>query len=78
VKLEVHAKDVVHDWWVPSLGPKIDAIPGQTTTTWFEANEPGTYHGQCAEFCGVGHSTMAITVKVVSAAEWESFAGGLK
>ena len=78
VKLEVHSKDVAHDWWVPSLGPKIDAIPGQTTTTWFQADHVGTYIGQCAEFCGVGHSTMAITVKVVSAAEWQSFAGGLK
>jgi cytochrome c oxidase subunit 2 len=78
VKLEVRARDVVHDWWVPALGPKIDAIPGQTTTTWFEANETGTYHGQCAEFCGAGHSTMLIAVKVVSAAEWQSYAGGLK
>jgi cytochrome c oxidase subunit II len=78
VKLEVHSRDVVHDWWVPSLGPKVDAIPGQTTTTWFRANHVGTYTGQCAEFCGVGHSTMLITVKVVSAAEWQTFAGGLK
>ena len=78
VKLEVRSKDVDHDWWVPALGPKVDAIPGQTTTTWFRANETGTYHGQCAEFCGVGHATMAITVKVVSASDWESYAGGLK
>jgi cytochrome c oxidase subunit II len=78
VKLEVHAKDVVHDWWVPALGPKVDAVPGQTTTTWFTANETGTFHGQCAEFCGVGHSTMLIAVKVVSAAEWQRYAGGLK
>jgi cytochrome c oxidase subunit II len=78
VKLEVHSKDVDHDWWVPSLGPKVDAIPGQETTTWFRADHTGTYHGQCAEFCGVGHATMAITVKVVSAADWQSYAGGLK
>ncbi len=78
VKLEVRAKDVDHDWWVPSLGPKVDAIPGQTTTTWFRADHIGTYHGQCAEFCGVGHATMLITVKVVSADDWQSYAGGLK
>ena len=78
VKLLVHAKDVVHDWWVPALGPKIDAIPGQSTTTWFESTRTGTFHGQCAEFCGVGHATMLITVKVVSAADWETYAGGLK
>jgi cytochrome c oxidase subunit 2 len=68
VKLQVHAKDVDHDWWVPSLGPKVDAIPGQTTTTWFRADHIGTYHGQCAEFCGVGHATD----------DWQSYAGGLK
>ena len=78
VKVAVHAKDVVHDWWVPALGPKVDAIPGQTTTTWFEATHTGTFQGQCAEFCGVGHATMLITVKVVSAAEWQTYAGGLK
>ena len=78
VKLRVRAKDVDHDWWVPSLGPKVDAIPGQTTTTWFRADHIGTYHGQCAEFCGVGHATMLITVKVVSADDWQSYAGGLK
>lgn len=78
VKVEVHSKDVDHDWWVPALGPKVDAIPGQTTTTWFRATETGTYQGQCAEFCGVGHSTMLITVKVVSAADWQTYAEGLK
>jgi cytochrome c oxidase subunit 2 len=78
VKVDVRAKDVAHDWWVPALGPKVDAIPGQTTTTWFRADQVGTYHGQCAEFCGVGHATMLITVKVVSAADWQSYAGGLK
>jgi cytochrome c oxidase subunit 2 len=78
VKLEVHAKDVAHDWWVPALGPKVDAIPGQTTTTWFRADRTGTYEGQCAEFCGVGHATMLIKVKVVTADEWQSYAGGLK
>ena len=44
----------------------------------FTVTEEGTYHGQCAEFCGVGHATMFITVKVVSAAQWRLYAGGLK
>src|SRR5947209_108278 len=43
VKVEVRSKDVDHDWWVPALGPKIDAIPGQTNTTWFKADHTGTY-----------------------------------
>jgi cytochrome c oxidase subunit 2 len=78
VKLEVRSRDVNHDWWVPALGPKIDAIPGQTTSTWFEATRTGTFHGQCAEFCGLGHPTMLISVKVVSASDWTAYAGGLK
>ena len=45
VKLEVRSKDVNHDWWVPALGHKIDAIPGQTNTTWFKATRTGTFRG---------------------------------
>ena len=78
VKLDVKSKDVDHDWWVPALGPKIDAIPGQTNTTWFKATETGTFHGQCAEFCGIGHATMLITVKVVTPAEWTAYTAKLQ
>ena len=78
VKLEVRSKDVDHDWWVPALGPKIDAIPGQTNTTWFRATQTGTFKGQCAEFCGIGHATMVITVKVVSQAAWSAYTARLR
>jgi cytochrome c oxidase subunit 2 len=78
VKLEVKSKDVDHDWWVPALGPKIDAIPGQTNSTWFKATRTGTFHGQCAEFCGLGHATMLITVKVVTPAEWSAYTAKLQ
>jgi cytochrome c oxidase subunit II len=78
VKLQVRSKDVDHDWWVPALGPKIDAIPGQTNTTWFQATQTGTFHGQCAEFCGIGHATMLITVKVVSQSVWDAYTAKLK
>lgn len=77
VTLEVRSKDVAHDWWVEPLGPKIDAIPGQTNSTWFRADHTGTFHGQCAEFCGLGHATMAITVKVVSKADWNAYTAKL-
>ena len=40
VELEINSKDVIHDWWVPELGQKVDAIPGRTTTTWFKADQP--------------------------------------
>ncbi len=78
VKLEVRSIDVNHDWWVPALGPKIDAIPGQTDTTWFQADQIGTFKGQCAEFCGIGHATMLITVKVVSRADWNAYTAKLQ
>ena len=77
VELKVRSKDVNHDWWVESLGPKIDAIPGQTNTTWFRADHTGTFHGQCAEFCGLGHATMTIEVKVVSSADWSTYTAKL-
>jgi cytochrome c oxidase subunit 2 len=78
VRVQVRSKDVNHDWWVPALGPKIDAIPGQTNTTWFKATSTGTFRGQCAEFCGIGHATMLITVKVVSPADWAAYTAKLK
>jgi cytochrome c oxidase subunit II len=77
IELEVRSLDVAHDWWVESLGPKIDAIPGQTNTTWFRADHTGTFHGQCAEFCGLGHATMTITVKVVSSSDWSAYTAKL-
>jgi cytochrome c oxidase subunit 2 len=67
VRLEVSApdSDVIHSWWIPSLGGKIDAIPGRVNHTWFQAERPGTYHGQCAELCGLEHANMLATVEIL-------------
>ena len=54
--------DVIHDFWVPELGPKIDAIPGRANALWLEADKPGTYFGACAEYCGNQHAWMLIRV----------------
>ena len=62
IKLELTAKDVIHSFWVPNLGGKKDAVPGHNTSLWIEADQPGTYKGQCFEFCGDGHADMLITV----------------
>ena len=56
------AQDVIHSLWVPNLGGKRDLIPGYTMSTWFQADTPGVYRGQCAEFCGVQHAKMALFV----------------
>jgi cytochrome c oxidase subunit 2 len=68
--------DVIHSWWVPALGGKIDAIPGHPNETWFEANKPGVYAGQCAEFCGIEHAEMRATVEAVPADEFDSWLAG--
>jgi cytochrome c oxidase subunit 2 len=74
VTLTVVAADVVHSWWIPSLGGQIDAIPGRTNHTWFRApTTPGTFSGQCAQLCGVFHAKMFATVKVVSDLEYQAF-----
>jgi cytochrome c oxidase subunit 2 len=75
VRLDVTTPDVAHSWWIPALGGKIDAIPGRTNHTWFEAGRIGVYSGQCAEFCGIQHAAMRADVAVVSRAEYETFLG---
>jgi len=54
--------DVIHSFWIPNLQGKRDLIPGRTTTEWFQADQPGRYRGQCAEFCGLQHAHMALWV----------------
>jgi cytochrome c oxidase subunit II len=62
IKIELTSKDVIHSFWIPNLGGKKDAVPGHTTALWIEANQPGTFRGQCFEFCGDGHADMLLTV----------------
>ena len=75
VKLNVSAPDfdVIHSWWIPALGGKFDAIPGTTNVTWFNANAPGIYRGQCAEFCGIEHANMRASVEAVPREEFDAW-----
>ena len=75
VKLDVTSpdSDVIHSWWIPALGGKIDAIPGRTNYTWFQADEPGTYKGQCAELCGLQHAHMLASVEVMPQADFSEW-----
>ena len=57
---------VIHSWAVPSLGVKMDAIPGRLNETYFYIEKPGMYYGQCSELCGPGHGFMPISIKAVS------------
>jgi cytochrome c oxidase subunit 2 len=75
VRVILTANDVIHAWWVPALGIKQDAIPGFIRDTWFTADTPGIYRGQCAELCGKDHGYMPIVVEVLSDedyAQWVS------
>jgi len=79
VVLHIQSLDVIHSWWVPSLGGKVDAVPGYTTWTWFEATKPGAlYHGQCAELCGRLHSAMTALVQVLTPANYERWLSSQK
>lgn len=75
VRLEVTAPDtdVIHSWWIPALGGKIDAIPGTVNETWFEVDNPGIFTGQCAELCGLEHANMLASVEVMPEAEFAAW-----
>lgn len=62
VRIELTSTDVIHSFWIPKLAGKMDVIPGQTNVTWMEAARPGTYRGQCSEYCGAQHAHMAMVV----------------
>jgi cytochrome c oxidase subunit 2 len=73
VRIITTANDVVHSWMVPSFGVKQDAIPGFVRDTWFRAEKPGDYYGQCVELCGKEHAYMPIHVKVLPQAEYTAW-----
>jgi cytochrome c oxidase subunit 2 len=73
VRLLITANDVIHSWWVPTLGAKQDAIPGFIRDSWFTADRIGTYRGQCVELCGKDHGFMPIVVEVVSEADYKAW-----
>jgi cytochrome c oxidase subunit 2 len=62
VTIRLSSPDVIHSFWVPSLHGKRDLIPGQEAIFWIEADRPGSYRGQCAEFCGWQHAHMSFWV----------------
>jgi cytochrome c oxidase subunit 2 len=73
VKVQTTANDVIHAWTVPSFGVKIDAIPGRLNELWFQAEEVGTYYGQCSELCGDKHAYMPIEVQVVTQEQFDAW-----
>jgi cytochrome c oxidase subunit 2 len=77
VRLTVTAPDydVIHSWWIPALGGKIDAIPGRVNHSWFTATKAGVYTGRCAELCGVQHAVMTMTVEAMQPDAFQDWVG---
>ncbi|WP_435195972.1 cytochrome c oxidase subunit II [Natronomonas sp. EA1] len=73
VRFLVTSRDVFHNFGIPDLRVKADAIPGQTTETWAIPTEPGTYRANCYELCGAGHSAMHAPVIVLTQAEYDAW-----
>ncbi len=78
IRMLVTAADVIHAWWVPALAVKQDAVPGFIRDTWFKAEKPGIFRGQCAELCGKDHGFMPIVVEVKSAADYSAWVASQK
>jgi cytochrome c oxidase subunit II len=73
IRFLITGGDVIHSWWVPDLGWKMDAIPGIVNAAWTKISKPGIYRGQCAELCGQDHGFMPIVVKAVPKAQFEKW-----
>jgi cytochrome c oxidase subunit 2 len=74
VYLSITSVDVIHSFWVPQLNGKRDAVPGRVNHLTFQADEPGWYLGQCAEFCGLAHADMRHRVRADEPAVFEAWA----
>ncbi|MGX9962052.1 cytochrome c oxidase subunit II [Roseomonas sp. F4] len=74
VRILSTGQDVIHSFFIPSLGVQRYSIPGRTLETWMRADRPGTFYGQCNQICGVNHWFMPIVVRAVPQAEFEAWA----
>ena len=74
IRILTSSPEVIHSFFVPSLGVQRYAIPGRTIETWFSVDKPGVYYGQCNQICGADHSRMPIAVHAVSEQEFKAWA----
>lgn len=75
VDVHVTSEDVIHAFWIPRLGGKIDAVPGHVNVIRLQASEPGVFGAQCAEFCGDGHAAMFFWVEALPEEEFQALTG---
>jgi len=73
VYLTLASKDVIHSFWVPRLNGKTDVVPGHTNHMTIEADRPGTYVGQCSQYCGISHANMRLRVIAQTAGDYQAW-----
>ncbi len=73
VRILTTSADVIHSFFIPSLGVQRYAIPGRTIETWVQIDQPGNYYGECNQICGTNHSQMPISIKAVTPAEFDTW-----
>jgi cytochrome c oxidase subunit II len=78
IRILTTSSDVIHAFFIPAFGVQRYAIPGRTIETWMEADQVGTFYGECNQICGQDHSRMPISVKAVSAADFKTWVDGAK
>ncbi len=78
IRLLVTAADVIHSWTIPSLGVKVDAVPGRLNQVGFTTIKPGVFYGQCSEICGANHSFIPISIEVINTKSFISWIKTIK
>ncbi len=73
VVILTNSSDVIHSFWAPGITGKRDLLPGYSSAFWFKIEQPGTYRGQCAEFCGLQHAHMGFSVIAQSVEDFQSW-----
>ena len=73
VDLDITSRDVIHSFWIPALNGKRDAVPGRHHSWTLEADEPGTYWGQCTEYCGLSHANMRMRVIALPQEQYDAW-----
>ncbi len=76
VEILLLSDDVIHSFWVPKLAGKVDVVPTRNNRMWFQADETGTFYGQCAEFCGTAHAQMKFIVESLTQQDYDDWVAG--
>jgi cytochrome c oxidase subunit 2 len=74
VAFHLKSNDVIHSFWIPRLGGKLDVVPNNDNVLWLKADKPDTFHGECAEFCGIDHATMKMLIHADAQEDFDKWA----